>query len=74
MSYFTKLSPRPSQQQSATPKQQRFLERLKQQQNGQKIKPIMEVTYDSVQPVQEIVFDPTKSINLLIDNPDNGDL
>lgn len=59
---------------TATPKQQRFLERLKIQQSGQKIKPSMEVTYDSVQPAQEVVFDPTKSINLLIGNPENEDL
>ena len=41
------------------------------QQSGQKIKPNMEVTYDSVQPAQEVVFDPAKSINLLIGNPEN---
>ncbi len=54
-----------------TPKQQRFLERLKMHQSGLKVQQAPQVNYDSVQPLQETIFDPNKSINLLIDNPDN---
>lgn len=54
-----------------TPKQRRFVDRLKQQQEGQKVVTTHGVSYDSVQPAQEVIFDPLKSINLLIDNPEN---
>jgi len=68
------LSPQPlSHPVHITPKQQRFLERLKIQQSGQKPPPLNNAPgrYDSIQPEQEFIYDPSKSINLLIENPDN---